>query len=86
MTQPTEFKKIDATGYRGLAKAHIEQYNRNVKDLARENRLGRGDEGYAQNLISAEIPKVQKLAVAEMAMQDLKHGRVTDPANIGGVE
>ena len=52
MTTEIEYKKIDATGYKGLAKAHIDRYNRTVKDLARENRLGRGDESYAQNLIA----------------------------------
>lgn len=81
----TEYRKIDATGYKGLAKAHIDRYNRNVKDLARENRLGRGDESYAQNLIVQDLPHSQKAAIKEMVSQDTRNGRITDTTNMGGV-
>ena len=85
MTTEIEYKKIDATGYKGLAKAHIDRYNRTVKDLARENRLGRGDESYAQNLIANELPHNQKAAVQEMVAQDSRNGRVTATGNMGKV-
>ena len=77
--------EIDATGYTGLAKARIRTYNENLDDLAREVRLGRGDEEYAKTLSEKDIPESRMTAVKEMIAQDGRQGRTTSPDNLGQV-
>lgn len=78
MVRLMSFKKINPTGYTGLAEAKIRRYNNEVKDYEREVRLKRGDKDYAKKLVSDKIPYMQKKAIHEMIAHDTRKGRRTD--------